>query len=155
MIDLELGKPNQIEFSIAISGIADMSTPIVSLSIFCNNMKMVFEATRSSEKSFINIPKLDLNVGEYECQFEVVIEDRIYIPHKDIIKYSLSKNPQISISPKESNIKDLSSIKNLIPIDKKREIDLTLENVTLKTIPIKKEVSSNRIKPKLTKKGII
>lgn len=166
MIALELGQHNRVEFDIAVTGLSNMATPLVSLAIFANDMKMVFSGARERHqdgKSFVDIPKLDLPEGEYPCQFEVVIGDRIYVPHKDVIGFGTVTTPAISVTPtggvpdvpaavKEPEVKvqpkPVSSLFKDLEKDKpaeKKEVDLTVERKFLERM---------KEKPSLKKVGI-
>jgi hypothetical protein len=149
MIDLELAQHNRVEFDIAVSGMSNMTAPIISFAIFANDIKYVFSCARERNvdgKNFVDIPNIDLPEGQYPCQFEILIGDRFYVPHKDIVKFGANTIPEISIKvpgidpvnpekppvvkqdvPKDSP-KSSSMFKSFEAEPKKKEVDLTVES---------------------------
>src|SRR5436309_894734 len=100
MIVLELAKPNKLEFNMAISGVLNMQSPQIIFSILANGMKYGFNAVAETDDKYtVDIPDLSkhLDKGEYDCQFEVIIGDRIYVPYKNKITYDDVTRPEISI----------------------------------------------------------
>lgn len=84
--------PINLEFDMSISGISDMAQPIVNFSIFTKTAKLSVLASRQSGNHYslsLSNTLATIAPGGYECQFEVSIGDRCYVPLKDHLTYEI------------------------------------------------------------------
>ena len=138
MIALEIAKPNKLDFDMAISGLSEMHQPQVMFSIHANGMKYGFPAkAESNGKYVVDVPDLSkhLDKGEYDCQFEVVVGDRIYVPYKDKVSHGAITTPEISINV-PGNVPETPIVtpKSVIPPTKE-----------VKPVPVSKEISKTNM----------
>jgi hypothetical protein len=100
-------KPSNLEFDMVISGLVDMAQPIVHFAIFVEGAKMSVLATRQNGNHYtvnLDTPLLRslITPGDYECQFEVSIGDRHYVPLKDRLTYGVdTTQPTVTLPGQE------------------------------------------------------
>lgn len=84
--------PINLEFDMSVSGISDMAQPTVNFAILTKTGKLSVLASRQSGNHY-SLSLADtlatIAPGEYECQFEVSIGDRSYVPLKDHLTYEI------------------------------------------------------------------
>lgn len=84
--------PINLEFDMSVSGMSEMAQPTVNFAIITKTGKLSVLASRQSGNHY-SLSLADtlatIAPGEYECQFEVSIGDRCYVPLKDHLTYEI------------------------------------------------------------------